>query len=153
MVRPSSTTSGAATRTGGGTGVRFDEGRGYGFIAPDDGGEDVFVHASELTDRGVSVGTGDKVQFSVIDGGRGLKADDVQVLSAPAPRAAVQAPAERPKTRETTDDDLCEIFAEDEFVRRITELLLEHGPQLTGGQVVELRTHLLEFARKNRWVD
>ena len=32
--------------------VRFDEIKGYGFIAPSDGGEDVCVHANEITVEG-----------------------------------------------------------------------------------------------------
>ncbi|GAA5200962.1 cold shock domain-containing protein [Rugosimonospora acidiphila] len=142
--------------------VRFDEGRGYGFIAPDDGGDDVFVHANELTDRGVRVSTGARVQFNVIDGGRGLKAYDVEVLDAPpvpvgAPAAAtVVAPREQasaPSERQSPDDELCEIFSEAEFTSRVTDVLLDGGPQLTGAQILELRARLLKFAKQNGWVD
>jgi cold shock protein len=123
--------------------VRFDEGRGYGFIAPDNGGDDVFVHASELTDRGVVVACGTKVQFNIVDGGRGLKAYDVRVIGEadPAP-----PPAEVP-------DEGCEVFTESEFTAKVTDLLLAAAPQLTGGQIMELRKHLLQFARRNGWVD
>jgi CspA family cold shock protein len=120
--------------------VRFDEGRGYGFIAPDGGGEDVFVHTSELTDRGAAVACGTRVQFNIVDGGRGPKAYDVEVIeSAPAPA--------RP------EDEGCEVFSEREFTAKTTELLLTAVPQLTGGQIVELRKHLLQFAKRNGWVD
>jgi CspA family cold shock protein len=140
--------------------VRFDEGRGYGFIAPDDGGDDVFVHANELTDRGVRVATGARVEFNVIDGGRGLKAYDVHVLEMPAgagtaaSSARTQAIAsDRTAERQGTEDELCEIFSEDEFRSRVTDILLDAGPQLTGAQIVELRKHLVQFGRQNGWIE
>jgi cold shock CspA family protein len=121
--------------------VRFDEGRGYGFIAPDNGGDDVFVHASELTDRGVVVACGTQVQFNIVDGGRGPKAYDVRVVATGAP------------VEEDVVEDGCEVFSEKEFTAQVTELLLGSVPQLTGGQVLELRRQLLQFARRNGWVD
>lgn len=147
--------------------LRFDESKGYGFIAPDDGGEDVFVHANELTDRGLRVSTGTRVEFRIVDGDRGLKAFDVRVLddqrppqNAP-PRSAdrlvadvVDDQAERQhKERAAADDELCEVFPEVEFMQQITDLLLTAAPQLTGATIVDLRGHLLQFARKNGWVE
>ncbi|WBB98301.1 MULTISPECIES: cold shock domain-containing protein [unclassified Solwaraspora] len=133
--------------------VRFDEGRGYGFIAPDDGGDDVFVHAGELTQRGIRVATGTRVSFKVIDGGRGPKAYDVEIID------DATAPTGGPGGRtagasgEGGDDELCEIFSEPEYLQRITELLLSDASYLTGAQIVELRGHLLRFSRKCGWVD
>jgi cold shock protein len=121
--------------------VRFDEGRGYGFIAPDNGGDDVFVHASELTDRGVAVACGTRVQFNIVDGGRGLKAYDVQVIG--------EAPAEPARVEE----EGCEVFSESEFTAKVTDLLLTTVPQLTGAHILDLRKNLLQFARRNGWVD
>jgi CspA family cold shock protein len=133
--------------------VRFDEGRGYGFIAPDDGGDDVFVHANELTDRGVRVATGARVQFNVIDGGRGLKAYDVQLIEVAGEPAEPTVPRAAATPRQGAEEDLCEIFSEDEFVARVTDVLLDAGPQLTGAQIVELRKRLLVFARQSGWVE
>jgi cold shock protein len=146
--------------------VRFDEDKGYGFIAPNDGGEDVFVHANELTDRGLRVSTGTQVEFRVLDGGRGLKAYDVRILDdeerPPRKRPAAEAPAvaadgpragQQLRQRSPADDELCEIFSDGEFVQQITELLLTTAPQLTGAVIVELRDQLLHFARKNGWVE
>ena len=42
----------------------FNSAKGYGFIAPDEGGGDVFVHISELERSGIhSLNDGDKVSF------------------------------------------------------------------------------------------
>jgi cold shock protein len=145
--------------------IRFDESKGYGFIAPNDGGEDVFVHANELTDRGLRVSTGTQVEFRIVDGDRGLKAFDVRVLGDQRPAQGAPAqPADRPaetgghpaehQPRERPgDDEMCEVFPEVEFMQQVTDLLLTAAPQLTGATIVELRGHLLQFARKNGWVE
>jgi len=132
--------------------VRFDEGKGYGFIAPDDGGDDVFVHAGELTQRGIRVATGTLVKFKVIDGGRGPKAYDVQIVDDDGV-PVVASVENRGRGSATVDDELCEIFTEQEYLHRITDLLLADAPYLTGAQIVELRGQLLRFSRKAGWVD
>jgi CspA family cold shock protein len=54
----------------------FNNARGFGFIAPDDGSKDVFVHANGLTDE---IREGDKVTFDVEEGPKGLNAINVKV--------------------------------------------------------------------------
>ena len=54
----------------------FNESKGYGFITPDDGGKDVFVHVNGLIDE---IREGDKVSFDVEDGPKGLNATNVKV--------------------------------------------------------------------------
>ena len=50
----------------------YNEQKGYGFIAPDGGEKDVFVHASALEASGVSdLKEGDKVSFEIEDDRRG----------------------------------------------------------------------------------
>lgn len=62
--------------------VRFyDDEKGFGFIASDDG-QDVFLHASSLP-AGATVKSGSRVEFGVADGKRGLQALSVRVLEAP----------------------------------------------------------------------
>jgi CspA family cold shock protein len=57
--------------------VKFFNGdKGFGFIIPDDGGQEVFVHVSEL--KGItSLNEGDAVSFEVKRGKKGLNAVEV----------------------------------------------------------------------------
>ena len=60
----------------------FNTTKGYGFIAPDDGGKDVFVHVSALQRSGVAgLDEGDKVTFDIEDDprGRGKQAANIQM--------------------------------------------------------------------------
>jgi CspA family cold shock protein len=53
----------------------FDQVRGFGFVTPDDGGQDVFLHSSVLQRAGVTdVQQGQKVNLDVRDGQRGRQA-------------------------------------------------------------------------------
>ncbi|HCN19245.1 MAG TPA: cold-shock protein, partial [Planctomycetia bacterium] len=56
----------------------FNDTKGFGFIAPDDGGKDVFVHQSTIEAQGFrSLSEGDKVKFEVIEDTKGRKATQV----------------------------------------------------------------------------
>jgi CspA family cold shock protein len=53
----------------------FSAERGYGFITPDGGGKDVFVHVSAVEQSGLRALTeGQKVSYEVVNDRRGLKA-------------------------------------------------------------------------------
>ena len=59
----------------------FNTAKGYGFIQPEDGGKDVFVHATALEQAGIrSLNEGDKVTFVLEDDkrGRGKQAGQIQ---------------------------------------------------------------------------
>lgn len=70
---------GAPARGGEGVIARFDADRGFGFIRPDNGGDDLFVHVSVV--RGAdSLYEGDRVRYSVRMSDRGPQADRVELL-------------------------------------------------------------------------
>ncbi|MHC4467732.1 MAG: cold-shock protein [Planctomycetota bacterium] len=56
----------------------FNSSKGFGFINPDDGGDDLFVHHSEIkTDGYASLDEGQKVEFEVGEGKKGPCATSV----------------------------------------------------------------------------
>ena len=56
----------------------FNDSKGFGFITPDDGGKDVFVHINGI--NGSSLDEGDKVTYEVEEGKKGLNAVNVSVV-------------------------------------------------------------------------
>jgi CspA family cold shock protein len=60
----------------------FNDDKGFGFITPDDGGKDVFVHFRSVNSSGgrVTLNEGQKVNYSVSQGQKGPQADNVNVV-------------------------------------------------------------------------
>jgi cold shock protein len=59
----------------------FSDDKGYGFIRPDDGDKDLFVHHSAITGNGFkSLAEGAKVSYDTEQGPKGPAAANVQVL-------------------------------------------------------------------------
>lgn len=60
----------------------FNEAKGYGFIEPDGGGRDVFVHYSAIQGEGYkTLAEGQQVEFEVIQGDKGPQASNVSKAS------------------------------------------------------------------------
>jgi cold shock protein len=123
--------------------LRFDDVRGYGFIAPDDGGEDVFMHANDLRDEKFLFTPGTAVEFDVVEGDRGLKASSVKIL-------------DRSPTRSSTgadDEVMCDVLSPRELMQELTEALLESAPTLTAAQIVQVRQRIAKLAHAHGWLE
>ena len=60
----------------------FNSTKGYGFLTPDDGTDDVFVHFSAINMEGYKTLTeGQKVEFEIVQGDKGLQAANVQAAA------------------------------------------------------------------------
>ena len=72
-ARPASTLEGAVKW--------FEPDKGYGFMAPDGGGKDVFIHITALRRSGLeALDSGQRVRAEVVDGRKGLEADHITLI-------------------------------------------------------------------------
>ena len=152
--------------------LQFDQARGYGFVAADDGGEDVFLHASVFDGDADVLAPGMKVEFKIMAGDRGRKAFAAHIIDdKPAPEnkpvptirptpLAIPAQAlphmspQPQDTAEITDEEqMCDVLSLAEFGQELTELLISNVSTLTGRQILEVRQGMLECAQKHGWVD
>ncbi|MER7489136.1 cold shock domain-containing protein [Streptomyces sp. NPDC126497] len=142
--------------------IRFDGVRGYGFIAPEHGGEDVFLHANDLLIPESCVRSGTWVTFEIEEGDRGPKASSVQLTErAPATTASPHGgrPRTAPPAREPAsgfpagEEPTCDVLTVAEYTGELTELMLGTAPSLTGEQITRLRRRLVELGRSHGWVE
>jgi CspA family cold shock protein len=59
----------------------FNDAKGFGFIKPDDGGEDLFAHFTAIKGQGFrTLKEGQKVSFEVTSGAKGKQATNIQAV-------------------------------------------------------------------------
>jgi CspA family cold shock protein len=59
----------------------FNDAKGFGFITPDGGGDDLFAHFSEIQSNGFkTLAENQRVQFEVTQGKKGLQASKIQSI-------------------------------------------------------------------------
>lgn len=134
--------------------IRFDAVRGYGFVAPDSGGEDVFIHVNDLDVDKHLISTGAVVEFDVEEGDRGPKASHARLLE----RGVSERPSGGFGTGSSggggvSEDGDCDILSAKEYQDEVTEALLSVAPSMTGEQIVRVRQRLFQIAGNHGWVE
>ncbi len=130
-----------------GTVVRFDDVKGYGFITPEAGGDDIFVHANDLKVSKLLVKSGLQVVFEVETGERGKLARNVHASDQggandriPLSSGVVDADANRRRIPLGV------------FLRECTEMIIESAPGVSGEDIARIRQGLVVIAESHDWV-
>jgi CspA family cold shock protein len=94
-VLPLAANAGIASPSDGadGTVSWFDEEKGFGFVTPDAGGEDVFVHVRALAEGLTWLTEGDRVAYDVVQGDKGPQARDLHLVHGADTAGTAVAPA------------------------------------------------------------
>jgi CspA family cold shock protein len=77
----------------------YDEGKGFGFVTPDGGGPDVFVHVRALAAGLPGLSEGDRVSYDVVQGDKGAQARDLQLVRGAGSRTGGSRQVEAPGGR------------------------------------------------------
>lgn len=150
--------------------VHFDTNKGFGFVAPEEGGADVFIHINDLDIDESQLKPGAVVAFDIEDTDRGAKATNVVLTAEAPPGFEADARAERrsdhrrddhrgdrrdrgdrgdrprrPRGGQGTMDGAA-------FNEEVTEILLDSSGSLTAAQIVLIRRRFTDFAVDRGWV-
>ncbi|WP_055494208.1 cold-shock protein [Streptomyces sp. TP-A0356] len=137
--------------------LRFDEVRGYGFIAPSEPGEDVFMHANDLIDEKFLYQEGSEVEFFMEMGEKGPKASQIRLVHQPSGNRLPVRPAAPGGVVTFHYGERAEAAGDapsrDEFRAALTEALVESVDTLTAAQIKQIRGCVVELARARGWLD
>ena len=134
--------------------IRFDEFKGYGFVAPDEGGEDVFIHVNDLDFDKRLLAPGVRVEYVAEEGDSGLKAGQVQIIDSPKPVTRAAVPAVVPDAETADYDDVgSDVLSPHEFSNELTEALLRANRGLTAEQILDVRQVVIRLAHSHRWLE
>lgn len=142
-----------------GTVISFDRIKGYGFVAPEAGGDDVFIHVNDLYSEKDLLAIGSLVEFRFEEGERGPKAAAVTVLTSGPSAGAAQAGAAQAgsahavATHAGAEADLPDGLSPAQYAHELTEALLRVEPELAGRQILDIRKRMSRIAQEHGWVD
>lgn len=144
---------GALTQTG--RVLQFDQAKGYGFVTPSGGGEDVFIHANDFVGDKRLLAPGTLVKFDVVESDRGLKGAMIRIVEPQASRPLGRPTAGSSALNAAPEDaeGLYDVLSGEEFRQEITELLLTADPTLTAAHIVHIRARFTKLAMKYGWID
>lgn len=147
--------------------VHYDANRGFGFLAPDSGGADVFLHINDLDIDENSLKPGAKVEFDIEETDRGAKATNVAVTEE---AHGDDGPPSRPHRRDSHDHGRSHGDRDrgdrprrsrghagsaetSSFTEEVTELLLDASGDLTAAQILAIRSRLVDLALGRGWIE
>ncbi|WP_402467576.1 cold-shock protein [Isoptericola aurantiacus] len=147
--------------------VRYDAVKGYAFVASDELDEDVFLHVNDLDFDKALMAVDAEVEFDHELGDRGPRAVRASLVHSPvadAVQAALGAgggPAPiplrgadgAPSAAEHPHDGFADVLSRAELRTELTERLLASVGDLTGRQVLAVRTTVEQLARSHGWLD
>lgn len=144
--------------------VRYDAIKGYAFVAVDDLDEDVFLHVNDIDFDKALMAVGAVLEITHEQGDRGPRALSASLVSSPV-ADAVQAALGGQRTvdaepgaaavteRDRPHDGFADVLSAAELRHEITERLLGSVGDLTGRQVLAVRTAVEQLARTHGWLD
>ncbi|WP_420878234.1 cold-shock protein [Streptomyces sporangiiformans] len=136
--------------------LRFDEDRGYGFIAPAEAGEDVFMHANDLLDAKYLYQEGSEVEFFMEMGDKGPKASQIRLVYQPSGNRLPARPALPDGSAADRQDGRAAAGSAAPSVARfrteLTEALLESAGTLTADQIKQVRECVVGLASARGWI-